>query len=114
MSRQITPSVLRRAAARLRAGEMVPADPDVSPLEAAEALERESAERLTMRTLILAGNPYDSQKANRKAEAQRQRRRVAAFHRLKKSPEAADPQSAVAERVRRMDRTLRKERGRGR
>lgn len=110
--RHITPSALRRTVARLRAGEIVPGDPNVSPVQAAEQIEREIAKREAVRTIILAGNPLFSQKALRKAEVQRQRRRAAAFHRLKKSPEANDPASPVAERVRRKHRLQRQEQGR--
>ena len=112
MSRRITPSVLRRTVARLRAGEIVPGDPDVAPLEVAEELEREIAKRKAVRAIILAGNPLYSEKALRKAEVQRQRRRAAAFHRLKKSPEANDPDSPVAEKVRRIHRLQRQRQGR--
>jgi hypothetical protein len=114
MSRHLTPSALRRAAARLRAGEITPANPNVSPIEAAEQLEREVASRQAVRRIILAGNPYYSQKALRKAEARRQRRRMDTLHRLKKSPEATDPTSPVAERVRRIHHLRRQEQGRSR
>jgi len=49
-----------------------------------------------------------------KDEAERARRHIAAFHRLKKSPEARDPESPVAQRVRRIHRARRNAFGRPR
>jgi hypothetical protein len=45
---------------------------------------------------------------------ERFRRSVTGFHHLKKSPEAADPASPVAEKVRRIHRTRKNELGRRR
>jgi hypothetical protein len=51
---------------------------------------------------------------NERLESERLRRSVAGFHALKKSPEAADPESPVAEKVRRLNRERRNELGRPR
>jgi hypothetical protein len=51
---------------------------------------------------------------NERLESERFRRSVAGFHSLKKPPEAADPESPVAEKVRRMHRARKKKLGRGR
>jgi hypothetical protein len=53
-------------------------------------------------------------KINERLDAERFRRSVADFHTLKKSPEAADPESPAAQEVRRMNRELRNELGRPR
>jgi hypothetical protein len=50
----------------------------------------------------------------RKEEEERARQSVEGFHLLKKSPEAADPESPVAEKVRRIHRERKNELGRRR
>lgn len=106
MSRTLSTAVLRRILARLRVGEIIPGDPDLSPQEAIQRLEKEIAWRETLRTIIVEGDAYLEQLA--KTDVQRERRRVAAFHRLKKSPEATDPQSPAAQRLQRIHRLRRR------
>ncbi len=53
-----------------------------------------------------------SRSIEEKEETARRKSFVAGFHRLKKSPEASDPESPVAERVKSIDRPRRKELGR--
>jgi hypothetical protein len=53
-------------------------------------------------------------KSNERLDSERFRRSVAGFHALKKSPEAADPESPAAQEVRRMNRELWNELGRPR
>lgn len=109
-------SALRRTAARLRAGAIRVADPRIPPHLLADVIEKSIAQELLVKSVATEMIEYSrmAQEIRERDEAERARRFVAGFHRLKKSPEASDPESPVADRVRRIHRTRRKELGRGR
>lgn len=109
-------SDLRRTAARLRAGAIRLADPRISPVVIADVIEKSIAQELLVWSVAKEALEYReiSRSIEEKEEAERKRRFVAGFHRLKKSPEASDPESPAAERVGRIHRTRRKELGRPR
>ena len=106
---------IRRTAARVRAGAFPGLNPEVQPSEYAEVLEemadQEFLESVKNETLEFerACRELDEQE-----RARRERAVVAELYRLKKSAEASDPESPVAERVRQLNRYLRKELGRPR
>ena len=105
---------LRRTAARLRAGTLRLIDPRISPTMLADLIEKGIAQELVRRTVVkeMLGYRQVVSEFREKYEAERVRRQVAGFHRLKSSPEATDPESKVAEKVRRIHRKRRKELGR--
>jgi len=107
-------SDLRRTAARLRNGTIRVIDPRVSPTLLADIIEKAVAQELLVKTIAMEMLEYRHLVAEfrEKYEAERVRRSVAGFHRLKKSPEAKDPESKVAQKVRRIHRKRRKEMGR--
>jgi len=109
-------SELRRTAARLRAGAIHLEDPRISPYLLADVIEKSIAQELFVKSLAMEalGLRQMHCEFKEKEEAARKRRFVAGFHRLKKSPEASDPESPVAERVRRIHRARRNELGRPR
>lgn len=109
-------SALRRTAARLRAGVIRPEDPRVSPLMLADLIEQAIERELLVKLIVEEAREYDEmcRSIEEKAEEERARRYVAAFHRLKKSPEASDPESPAAQRVRRLHRSRRHALGRPR
>jgi hypothetical protein len=109
-------SDLRRTAARLRDGTIVPTDPRVSPSLLADLIEKSVAQEELVMSVAKEAEEYKeiSRSLHEKDEAERKKRSVARFHRLKKSPEASNPESTVAERVGRIGRTRRKELGRPR
>jgi hypothetical protein len=109
-------SALRRTAARLRAGVIRPDDPRVSPILLAEMIERAIEQELLVKLIVQESREYGEiyRSFVEKDEAERARRYVASFHRLKKSPEARDPETPVAQRVRRIHRARRNALGRPR
>ena len=109
-------SELRRTVARLRSGAISLADPRISPLVLADVIEKSIVKELLVRWIVteLGGNTERFRAIKEREERERVQHRVAAFHRLKKSPEASDPDSGVAQRVRRLDRKRRNELGRSR
>ena len=109
-------SALRRTVARLRAGVIRPNDPRVSPILLADIIERAIEQELLVKLIVEEGREYQQiyRSITEKEQAERARSRVAAFHRLKKSPEARDPESPVAQRVRRIHRARRNALGRPR
>lgn len=109
-------SDLRRTVARLRDGTFVPADPRVSPSLLADLIEKSLAQEELVLSVAKEAEEYRelSRSLQEKEEAERKKRSVAKFHLLKKSPEASDPESTVAERVARIGRTRRQELGRPR
>jgi|GEM_PF-761901 len=107
-------SDLRRTAARLRNGTLRLIDPRISPTLLADIIEKAVAQELLVKTVAMEMLGYRQlvDEFREKYEAERVRRCGAGFHRLKKSPEAKDPESKVAEKVRRIHRKRRKELGR--
>ncbi len=105
---------MRRKIERLRAGKVQGLDPRI-PTEALARLMELSIEK-DMITRAVVADVDDRRELERRIterlDAERFRRSVASFHALKKSPEAADPESPVAEKVRRIHRTRKKELGR--
>ncbi|HSY52318.1 MAG TPA: hypothetical protein VLC46_26180 [Thermoanaerobaculia bacterium] len=107
---------MRRKIERLRAGKVRGLDPRVPLLLLADVMEL-SLEKAIITRLVVAdmnGQTELERSINERLVAERLRRSVAGFHALKKSPEAADPESPVAEKVRRIHRERKKEQGRGR
>jgi hypothetical protein len=107
-------SALRRTAARLRAGAIRVVDPRIPPHVLADVIEKSIAQEMLVKSVAMEMIEYRRmvEEFREKYEAERARRFVAGFHRLKKSPEASDPDSKVAQRVRRIHRARRKEIGR--
>jgi hypothetical protein len=107
---------LRRTAARLRAGVIRVIDPRIPPDMLADVIEQSIAQELLVKSVAAEMIEFGQMvhEIREKAEAERARRFVAGFHRLKKSPEASDPDSKAAERVRRIHRERRKALGRPR
>jgi hypothetical protein len=108
-------SALRRTAARLRAGAIRVVDPRVSPVLLADVIEKSIAQEQLAKSVAMEMLAFNQmvEDFREESENERARRFVASFHRLKKSAEASDPESKVAQRVRRIHR-LRRELGRGR
>ena len=107
---------MRRKIERLRAGKVQGLDPRI-PQEALAQLMELSVERdMITRSVIADINEHKDleRRITERLDMERFRRSVAGFHTLKKSPEAADPESPVAEKVRRIHRQRKKELGRGR
>jgi hypothetical protein len=107
---------MRRKIERLRAGKVRGLDPRIPPLLLADLMEL-SMERDMITHAVIAD--IDEQRnlerrINERLESERFRRSVAGFHTLKKSPEAAHPESPVAEKVRRIHRQRKRKLGRGR
>jgi len=109
-------SDLRRTAARLRNGTIRGIDPRIPPSALAAAIEASVAQDQLARSVAMDMIEYRrmSEAVDRKEAAERARQFVAGFHQLKKAPEASDPESSVADEVRRINRTRRKEHGRAR
>jgi hypothetical protein len=106
---------LRRTAARIRSGALTIRNPELQPLELAEVLE-EMADGEFFESL--KSEALDDERMRRESEdqerAERERDLVAELCRLKKLPEARDPESAVAKKVRELHRLRKNELGRPR
>jgi hypothetical protein len=109
-------SALRRTAARLRAGKIRSIDSRIPSHVLAEAIEESIAQELLVKSVTMEMLELREMRRElkEKYEAERARHIVAGFHRLKKSPEASNPESPVAQNVRRMHRVLRNALGRPR
>jgi hypothetical protein len=109
-------SSLRRTAARLRSGAIRGLDPRIPAHVLADTIEKSIAQELLVKSVLAEMRELDQlfRECEEKEETARGRRLVAGFHRLKKSPEASDPESPAAQRVRRTSRERRNEMGRGR
>ncbi len=109
-------AALRRTVARLRAGKIHNIDPRIPSHVMAGIIEKSIAQDLMMQTVIEEARELKQMflECEEKEETARGRSLVAGFHRLKKSPEAADPDSPAAEKVRRLNRERRNELGRPR
>lgn len=107
---------LRRKAERLRAGKVRDLDPRIPPEAMADLMELIIEKEMITRATVadMDGHADIARRITERLEAERFRRSVASFHTLKKSPEAADPDSPAAEKVRQIHRTRKKEEGRGR
>jgi hypothetical protein len=107
---------LRRKIERLRAGKVRGLDPGIPPQALIKMMELMIEKETLTRSVVaeMDENRDIEQRINEKLDAERFRRSVASFHTLKKSPEAANPDSPVAEKVRQIHRARKKEMGRGR
>ena len=107
---------MRRRIERLRAGKVRGLDPRIPPLALADLMELSLEREMITRSVVADMDDQRNleRRINERLESERFRRSVAGFHALKKSPEAADPESPVAEKVRRMHRARKKKLGRGR
>jgi len=108
----VTYAELRRTAARLRSGKMR-GDPRIPPNDLADLIERSIRQDQFVRGILKAElhqTEFDRD-CDQKDEANRRRGVRAGFHRLKSSPQAADPESPVAQKVRSLNRKLRNELG---
>lgn len=113
---ELSISELRRTVARLRSGAIRLADPRISPLMLADMIEKSVEKELLVRWIVaeLDGTSELRRSIEERDENERVRRLVAGFHQLKKSPEASDPESPAAQRVRHLHRERRNELGRPR
>jgi len=111
-----TVSELRRTVQRLRSGAIRPADPQLSPLVLADVLEKTILKEQFKRWMVaeLGGNNELYKSIKEREEEERDRRRDAEFHELKKSEEARDPDSPAAQLLRELNRERRHEQGRSR
>jgi len=109
-------AALRRTAARLRAGKIHNIDPRIPSHVMADLIEKSIAQDLMVQQVVDEAREFRQmvQEFEEKEETARGRSLVAGFHRLKKSPEAADTESPAAEKVRRLNRERRNELGRAR
>jgi hypothetical protein len=107
---------MRRKIERLRAGKVRGLDPRIPRLALADLMELSLEKDMLVRSVVadMNGQTDLERKIKERLESERFRRSVAGFHALKKSPEAADPESPVAEKVRRLNRQRRNELGRPR
>jgi hypothetical protein len=108
----VTYAELRRMAARLRSGKMR-GDPRIPPNDLADLIERSIRQDQLVRDILKAGRRQKEfeRQCDQRDEANRRKGLRAGFHRLKRSPQAADPESPVAKKVRSLNRTLRNELG---
>ena len=111
----VTYAELRRMAARLRSGKMR-GNQWMPPNELADLIERAIRQDQLVRGVFKADRNQTEfdRECEQRDEAKRRKRLVASLHRLKKSPEAADPESPVAEKVRRLNHQRRNKLGRPR
>jgi len=108
----VTYAELRRTAARLRSGKLR-GDPRIAPNDLADLIERSIRQDQLVRGILkseLEQTKFERE-LDQQDEANRRRGLRAGFHRLKSSPQAADPESPVAEKVRSLNRKLRNELG---
>ena len=108
----VTYAELRRTAARLRSGKMR-GDPRIPPNDLADLIERSIKQDQLLRGMAMAEREQSEfeRECDQRDEANRRRGLRAGFHRLKSSPQAADPESPVAQKVRSLNRKLRNELG---
>ncbi len=104
---------VRRTIARLRAGTSVPADPTVDPLELADLKEEQAAYRAVAAEVgeELAAIATFIQEDVDLAWAELLADAVATLNAAKQLPEARDPDSEIAQSIRRMDRARRADMG---
>jgi hypothetical protein len=102
---------LRRKAARLRDGSIVPLFPHVDPYELAEVVERQIICRQIVNSIVADMRESDPMmdELMERDEAARRERDAAAFHRVKELPEAHDPDNETAQHLRQMHRDRREE-----
>ncbi|HEX7677574.1 MAG TPA: hypothetical protein VF713_05580 [Thermoanaerobaculia bacterium] len=108
----MTYSELRRMAARLRSGKLR-GDPRIPPNEQADLIERSIRQDQLVKGIVKAErNSMEFERAREQRDEENRRRGLrAGFHRLKSSPQATDPDSPVAKKVRSLNRKLRNELG---
>jgi len=106
----------RRTANRLRSGALDYDDPRLPAPMLADMIDLAIEKDQVLRACVDEARQYRaiSESLETKDREERNRSFVAGFHRLKKSPEAGDPEHPVAQRVRRMHRKRRKKHGRPR
>ena len=110
----VTYAELRRMVARLRSGKMR-GDPRIPPNAMADFIEASIEQDMMVHAVTMAAREEAelARALEQRKEAERARRAVAGFHRLKQSAKA-DPESPVAEKVRRLHRMRRNALGRPR
>jgi DNA-binding transcriptional regulator PaaX len=110
----VTYAELRRMVARLRSGKMR-GDPRIPPNAIADFIETSMEQDMMVQGVTMAAREQVGieRELEQRNEAERARRAVAGFHRLKQSAKA-DPESPVAEKVRRIHRLRRNALGRPR
>ena len=111
----VTYAKLRRMVSRLRSGKMR-GDPRIPPHALADLMEASMKQDMMVGDVTTAAREQTKieRELEQRKEAERARRAVAGFHRLKKAAKAADPESPVAEKVRRIHRIRKKALGRRR
>lgn len=116
MPRWETYAGMRRKIERLRAGKVRGLDPRIPPHALADVMELSIEKEMITRSVAAEMDEHTDigRRINQRLDAERFRRSVTTFHTLKKSPEASDPDSPAAEKVRQIHRTRKKEEGRGR
>jgi hypothetical protein len=107
---------MRRKIERLRAGKVRGLDPRIPPLALADLMELAIEKEMVVRSVAADMDEHRDmeRRINERLDAERFRRSVAGFHTLKKSPDASNPDSPAAEKVRQIHRRRKKEEGRGR
>jgi hypothetical protein len=107
-------AAVRRTAERLRSGRMRPPHPSIDPLVLAWVLDRAAAQQRVVQESVADADIHRALSASVRSRYERERlmRRRAAFHRLKRSPEARDPESDAAWKARQLHRQRRRELGR--
>jgi hypothetical protein len=102
---------LRRKAARLRDGSIVPLFPFVDPYELADVVERQIICRQIVNSIVADMRESHAMTEDlwEREEAERRDREAGAYHRLKELPEAHDPDSETAQHLRQMHRDRREE-----
>jgi acyl-coenzyme A synthetase/AMP-(fatty) acid ligase len=109
-------AALRRMAARLRSGKTRSVNPRMTANELADLIEKSIAQSLLVRSFALETLELNEmeRELEQREEEERARHFVSRLHSLKKSPEAADPESPAAQKVRQLNRQIRNELGRPR
>ena len=107
---------MRRKIERLRAGKVQNLDPRIPRLALADLMELVVEKEMVLRSVRADIDEQRDleQRINERLDVERFRRSVTSFHTLKKSPEASDPDSPAAEKVRQIHRWRKREEGRGR
>ena len=106
-------AAIRRTAARVRAGVVPGLDPTIPPAAIADALVTSLEQEEAVRTLAARLRERDEveREYQELERADREARLTASLLRLKSLPEANDPESPVAKKIRELNRRRRNEHG---
>ena len=109
-------AAIRRTAARVRAGVVSGLDPTIPPATIAAALETSLEQEESVRTLAATLRERDEveRQYQELERADRAARLAASLLRLKSMPEASDPESPVAKKIRELHHRRKNELGRPR